>query len=187
MGPAGTTGSPAVGTPGSFQIMEASTEGSEYVELTVPTTIATARKWALPVDDPSSAAGQFLTTNASGQWSFSTVAVGGDDVQTVQTTNATTTTVATISITTGEQRVIRVRVRGFETTTGDMFWKEMTFGVKNIGGTVSIVGSIGSTFGYDAGASAWTVLANTSGSDALVEVTGEAAKTIDWTATIEES
>jgi len=110
-----------------------------------------------------------------------------DPVTTVQTTTATTGTGATIAIATGEQKVIRARVTGFESATDDTFWKEMTFGVKNVGGTVSIVGSIGSTFGYDAGAIAWTVLAGVSGSNAIVEVTGEAAHTIDWTTTIEVS
>lgn len=105
----------------------------------------------------------------------------------IQTTDATLANVQTVALAAGEQKIIRARVRGFESATNDTFWKEMTFGVKNVGGTVSLVGSIGSTFGYDTGASTWTVMAAGGVGVAKIQVTGEAAHTIDWTSTIEVS
>ena len=104
---------------------------------------------------------------------------------TVQTTDAIATTLHSVAIPTGEQRIVVIRVRGSESTSGDTFWKTMTIGVKNVAGTASLVGGFDSAVGYDAGASAWSVVAGVSSGNVTVTVTGEALKTIDWVSSID--
>ena len=58
-----------------LRFAEGKTNGSNYVSLTVPDAITTSRAWTLPIDDASAVAGQFLTTNSSGELSF---AAGAD-------------------------------------------------------------------------------------------------------------
>lgn len=64
-------------------------DASNHVRLKAPSVVTTNRAWELPQDDPTTVAGQFLTTNAGGALSFtpgpsvptiytsSTVAYGG--------------------------------------------------------------------------------------------------------------
>lgn len=119
------------------------------------------------------------------------IAVNTDDVAvdfriaeaTVQTTDATTTTLQTIAITSGDQRLLHVRGYAHESATDDMIWFFFRVGVKNVGGTVSIIGTVALDTGSDAGASGWTMVATASSGNVLIEVTGEAAHTIDWSAT----
>jgi hypothetical protein len=106
---------------------------------------------------------------------------------TVQTTDATQTTLQTITIPTDEERIITIRVRAHEDATDDSFWYVSTVGVKNVGGTVSLIGSESVQTGGDAGAAAWLVDINASGANALVQVTGEIAHTINWTTHTEVS
>jgi hypothetical protein len=49
---------------------EAGTNGFNYVGLRSPTAITTNREWVLPVDDPATVNGNFLTTDATGNLSF---------------------------------------------------------------------------------------------------------------------
>ena len=104
---------------------------------------------------------------------------------TLQTTDATTTVLATIAIPTDEEKIVRVRVHGHEDATDDHIWKTLTFGVKNVGGTASQVGGVDSAVGYDAGASTWNIVAGVSAGNATITVTGEASHAIDWRATVE--
>lgn len=115
------------------------------------------------------------------------VTVMGVTVNTVQTTNATQTTLQTIAIPTGEQKMIVARVIGNESATNDTVWRHLTLCAKNISGTVSIVGGVSSSSGSDAGASTWDITASASGATIIIQVTGEAAHTIDWTTTTEIS
>lgn len=103
---------------------------------------------------------------------------------TVQTTDATPTTLVDISIASDTEKLITLKVHGHEEATDDHIWKFMTIGAKNVGGTVSLVGGVDSATGYDAGASAWTIVASVSTSNVRITVTGEAAHTIDWRAHI---
>ncbi len=43
---------------------------TDYIGLKAPDSVTTSRTWVLPTDDPVSVAGDFLTTDASGNWSF---------------------------------------------------------------------------------------------------------------------
>jgi len=51
---------------------EGKANGSNYITLKAPDSITDSRIWTLPQDDPSVAAGKFLTTNGSGVLSFDT-------------------------------------------------------------------------------------------------------------------
>ena len=106
-------------------------------------------------------------------------------VDTVQTTDATSTTLATIAIQTDEEKIIDVKVHGHEDATGDHLWKRMTIGVKNVGGTAVFVGGIDTATGYDTGATNWSITASVSAGNVVISVTGEAAKTINWRSTTE--
>lgn len=54
----------------SIELKFEEADGSDYVGLKAPTSISTSRTWTLPTDDPSVAAGDFVTTDASGNLSF---------------------------------------------------------------------------------------------------------------------
>jgi len=66
---------PTTTTGGSVEYMEGTANGSLRVILKAPDAITTTRTWTLPTDDPTVAAGNFLTTDASGNLSFA--AAGG--------------------------------------------------------------------------------------------------------------
>lgn len=63
-----------------LEFQEAFGGGQQYIGLKGPDAITTNRIWTLPDDDPSTANGKFLTTNASGELSFSDVSGGLQDL-----------------------------------------------------------------------------------------------------------
>ncbi len=75
--PSGSTTAPSV------VFMEAATNGTSGLYLRAPDSLSAIRFWTLPDDDPSLVAGQFLTTDSSGIWSFATAGgnPGGSDRQ----------------------------------------------------------------------------------------------------------
>ena len=99
---------------------------------------------------------------------------------TVTTTDGTPTVIQVVAIPTDTDRIVSVKVRGQDTGTGDILWKTMTFGVKNVAGTASLVGGVDSAVGYDAGASTWSVVTGVSLGNVTVTVSGEALKTVNW-------
>lgn len=123
---------------------------------------------------------------------------GGDDFSllsevlnlfsaTITTVNATQTTLQTLVIEDDFQNLIIARVKGYEEATGDTIWKYIRALVKNEAGVVSFVGSLSSDFGFDPGAAAWDITMTASGNTVLIQVTGEAATTIDWETVTEVS
>jgi len=56
------------------KFQESAGNGTDYIGLRAPAAITTSRTWVLPDDDPSTASGQFLTTDASGNLSFAAAA-----------------------------------------------------------------------------------------------------------------
>lgn len=105
---------------------------------------------------------------------------------TVQTTDATATVLMTVAVPTDEEKMYDIKVHGHEDATDDHLWKRVTCTVKNISGTASLVGGVDAATGYDAGASAWTIVTSVSSGNVIVTVTGEAAHTIDWRFTVIE-
>ena len=108
-------------------------------------------------------------------------------VATVQTTDATETSLQVITIPADTERVIVSRAHCNEPATDDSAWFFSRFGVKNVGGTVSLLGGVSQDTGADAGASTWTVTVDVTGATVRIRVTGEAAHTINWETTTEVS
>jgi len=112
-------------------------------------------------------------------------------VLTTQTTDATQTTIGSLSVALGTSLSFTIRGHGREDATGDTFGSKILGVIRNQGGTTQLVGALDIVEFNDAGAATWdiTAVANT-GTDALdIKVTGEALHTIDWkltTETIEE-
>lgn len=104
-------------------------------------------------------------------------------VDTVQTIDATPTVLATYAIPVGEEKILTVKAQGHKDLGGDHIAKKMEIFVKNVGGVASLVG-VDSALGYDAGASAWTIVASVSSGNVVITVTGDGG-TIGWRATME--
>lgn len=141
---------------------------------TISLEAATGGGIAAVVDDTSPQLGGDLDVNGN--------LIEGRSLSTatVQTTDATQTTLATYTIPTDDERVITARVRAHEDATDDSYWYVTTVGVKNVGGTASLIGSESVSTGGDAGTSSWDVEIDVSGATARIRVTGEASHTIDW-------
>ena len=105
----------------------------------------------------------------------------------VQTTDATTTNVVTDGVASGSTVMFRVMVVAGEDATGDSRADHIVGAARNQGGTTAIVGTNVTDSTSDAGASGWTVavVANDTTDEIEVQVTGEAAHTIDWRAKLE--
>ena len=127
------------------------------------------------------------TSNSLATKDYVDANIAGDVTDTVTTTDDTQTTLQTITISTGEQRVIIAKIIGNESATGDTIWKKITGCVKNISGTVSIVGGTVSDTGNDAGAATWNIILDVTGATARIRVTGESAHTVVWYTTTEIS
>lgn len=100
----------------------------------------------------------------------------------VQTTDATVTTIATIAIPADSEIVIEADVKANEAATNDTARRALTAVYRNVSGTVTKVGTDADRHAdiHNAGGSAWDLTTAVSGTNALVQVTGEAAHTIDW-------
>lgn len=112
---------------------------------------------------------------------------GGYENDTLTTTDATVTTISTIPWKTASDQnpnhgIVTARLSG--RNSGDfaqMFWKEITFGVRKGGmGSATLVGESAKE-GASTGATTWDVtVAESGGANIFIQVTGEAAKTINW-------
>lgn len=106
---------------------------------------------------------------------------------TVQTTDATQTEIISVAVASGTTFGYRINIVGNESATGDTVFESIFGAIHNQGGTTAIVGSDIVDRTEDAGAAAWVVtVAADDTTDALtVDVTGEAAHTIDWKVSVE--
>ena len=102
----------------------------------------------------------------------------------VTTTDATPTTIATIPISAGApitQLEFEFTVRGREAATGDCWTRIIRGTIKRVGAAAAaLVGANATETRRDAGAFTWGATATASSNDLLVQVTGQAAKTITW-------
>ena len=106
----------------------------------------------------------------------------------VQTTDATQTEIlATDAIGTDQFIGFEVYVIGTETATGDSVYERVFGAIINDAGVTTLVGSNITERTDDAGASGWTitVAADDTADTLTVDVTGEAAHTIDWKCRVE--
>lgn len=102
-------------------------------------------------------------------------------VRQVQTTDATVTTIATIPTSSDRGYVVRAMVVGTRVTgTNETGAYEVICTFENDAGTLTQV-STDTQPHVKEDTAAWDVTINPSGTNILVQVTGEAAKTINWT------
>ena len=98
------------------------------------------------------------------------------------TTNATQTTCGTYTVATGAAVSIKLLVTALESSvTASCGW-ELLATVRNAAGTLTIEGGGPIVSGPTDGATTWDVTLDTSGTSVRLRVTGQAGKTIDWTA-----
>ena len=124
-----------------------------------------------------------VDNDTNGYWKY--VASGGL-ANKVQTTDATTTTISSTTVPSNVACSLIIRISAFEPATGDSRAWALEYSLENNGGTVTTV-KMRETGNYDAGASAWTALADVSGTTFRIRVTGEAGKTINWNSTCEHT
>jgi hypothetical protein len=105
---------------------------------------------------------------------------------TVSTTNATQTTVASVTLSSNTTYWVRARVIGRNGTTDRAFY-EVAALVYRDGGGATIEGSVATlmTAIESGGAAAWDVTITVSGNDARVSVTGAAATNINWACSLD--
>lgn len=146
----------------------------------------------------SYAGGYSSQSNNFCEWSRSSVSTGqfGIVSYAIQTTNATITEMfldgSTASerfkIQSGEMYGVKIMLVGKKTSTGDSVYLTGEGLIKNVGGTVSLVGTFPMTIiNNDAALStvSSTVTADNTNKSLKVEVTGVAATTIEWFAKAE--
>lgn len=105
---------------------------------------------------------------------------------TAQTVNAGTATFnVNIPIPNNSSSSIRVNLAGIDTGFTVAIGGEIIGLAKNLGGTVTIVGTSDVTRNNDMTVSAWGATLIVSGTNALVQVTGVAGFTINWRAIID--
>ena len=106
---------------------------------------------------------------------------------TVQTTDATVTEIISVPVASGTGFGFRVNVFGLETATGDAVYVSAFGALRNFGGTTSFAGTVVTDRTDTSGASAWaiTITADDTTDALTVDVTGEAAHTIDWKVNVE--
>ncbi|KKN24764.1 hypothetical protein LCGC14_0891490, partial [marine sediment metagenome] len=130
-------------------------------------------------------AGEALTTDGAGNLSFTEMVPV--TTFTTQTTDATQTTIVSISVTSGTSLYFTIKGHGRENATGDTKGSKIEGIIENTGGTTVLVGSLHIIDIDTAGAATWDITAEANdGTDALdIKVTGEAAHTIDWKLRVE--
>lgn len=158
------------GTPGAVQI-KVPVAGSTGTTLQTLGTVATF------VDS-------FFTQTGTSKPTF----ING--LYTTTTTDATVTTISTIAtasntVTRVEAMVTGRRTGGTSGSAGDSAGYSARFTFKNIGGTLTQVGSLALDANEDQ--AGWDVTVTTSGTNILVKVTGAADNNVTWDATVRTS
>jgi hypothetical protein len=114
---------------------------------------------------------------------FDEVSITGADTHqkdTVQTTDATLTTIATFTLAADEMFAYEALVAA-DGPAGKNYWAKVAFGARKDGaGAATLIGALDTTFGVE-GSALYTATVAVSGNDVLLQVTGEAAETVDWT------
>ena len=106
---------------------------------------------------------------------------------TVTTTDATVTEIIAIAVASGEGFGFEIHVMGTQDSTGHTVFERVFGAIRNQGGTTDLVGSTITDRTDDAEATTWiiSVEADDAGDELTVDVTGEAAHTIDWKVRVE--
>lgn len=127
-------------------------------------------------------AGQVLTTNGSGIISYSNVQLS--NIGTVTTTNATPTTIPTVTIPTTSNTAyfIRAKFLGRETSPGNKVASFIINATFNNNGTLVLVGT---DVIYTPESTLWNASVNASSTNIVFQVTGSASETVNWKVSVE--
>ena len=99
--------------------------------------------------------------------------------ETIQTTDATLTTLITVPIPTSYCMTFKIDYSAMQTDDSNGYGEQLIYTYRNDAGVLSLIGS---TSVYKHNDFAFlTGLATISGTDILIQVKGEAATTVDWT------
>lgn len=98
----------------------------------------------------------------------------------VQTTDATPTAIITLAMASDSMVSVEARINGFRSTFAEATTCKIFAGGMNNGGSASLLNYSKDLFENSSGAP--TVSAAVSGTDLVISVTGEVAKTINWVA-----
>ena len=139
---------------------------------TLAADIAAAQAAAVSASAAAAAAAASAAAAAA-----SAASVQSPDVDTVQTTDATPTTIKSIATTNNSVGWIKTEVLSKDAGSNDGAMYRRTVKYENDGGTVTVDTSDDVTLESQ---SNWDFDVVVSGTDVLLQVTGEAGKTIDW-------
>ncbi len=129
---------------------------------------------------------QGIATSASG----STITITLIDTflsgtaQTVNAGNATFTSVVPVPISNSVVN-IRANIAGYAKSSEIAIGAELIGAVRNVGAVLQIIQDVEVTRNNDASLAAWSATFTTSGTNVLIQVTGVAGFTINWTAIID--
>lgn len=102
---------------------------------------------------------------------------------TVQTTDATVTTLKSHTTTTDRAYLVKARIIGRQSSGAtDSAMYEITAHVENVSGTVTVIAQPATSSEDDA---SWDAVLDGSGADLRVRVTGDAAETVEWKCDLE--
>jgi len=171
-----TIGSASATDSGILEIFDDT--GGESASITVPTAITTAYTLALP--DGVGSSGQFLSTDGNNPATLTWASGGGGDtVDTVTTTDATTTTISTIATSSDTTYFLSAKLVARRTDSGsESAGYKLMATYRNNGGTLSQVSSDDLLSQEDS--AQWNVDTTISGTNIIIEVTGQSSKTINW-------
>jgi len=152
------------------------------------TAVAAALLVNANVDAAAAIAGSKVSPDFGAQNITTTGTLTHADLQrgTVQTTNATPTTIITYSGLSANDRSVQIVVRmtGLKNNYTEAAGYYLAGTFRRTGGTITQVGST-SMLSQNEDTASWDATFTVSGTDILVQVTGVAATTIDWKAVLE--
>lgn len=160
-----------------LQFREDSANGTEYIGLSAPSSVATSRVWQLPDDDPSVAADRFLTTDSSGVLSFS------DAIQTatLQTSDGATYDLLAIAVPSGSTVTVEFTVAAYDSTNNEGGSVRLgSVSAVNVGGTTTQIAQSVSTDGLAASSGTVTAVVDDATDTIDIRVAGAGSTTIDW-------
>jgi len=168
-----------------LQFREDSANGTEYIGLSAPASVATSRTWQLPDDDPASVDGYAVVTDSAGVLGFS--AIPTTVVATLQTTTNTPTVIASVALPSDSALSFTASLSAWDTTGNQGAQGDSTGWATNTGGTSVIqTDSTNLTYQTDfadadgAGSPAFTATANDGTDEVEFTVTGETGRTVNW-------
>jgi hypothetical protein len=106
-------------------------------------------------------------------------------MNTTQTTNATAKTITIVSTTTNTVYLMKARVLGLQDSNVAAVAFDYQRGYKNDAGVVNQLPGTDNVSFKDSGTGTWNLTFTISGTNVLIQVNGQAGKTINWSSCVE--